>query len=662
MEFEDKMFWRGAMAACVVAAFPGGLSAQAEDVIFQESFQDIPQGEVPEETKAPGGWERVDAGRYGGSGVDGAFEVVVDEENAFGYGADNSFLRISGGQAVELYGTLSSEAEVVTYSFDYIGRDQGNNSRWINMHLIGAWEGAAHIHSLRTANSLRQIRTDPATVGDDVVYGENQVLLRFDVVMNNSFSPITYPTPDGGSASLAAGMASVWINGVQVIDEHRFSGSGFNVGPIDTLRLQMDGSAVVSADLDNITVFEGAHVLADIHQDDSNATPLFQDRFHQAIEQGTPLPEGRGVWSEVTEGRSIPDLRPVEVVVDTENRFGYGTDYKVLRLQDAQNFALVARPTELEEVVTYSFEIFPADVENNARWILFDMLAGDGSKFGNPQRAHITSLRMELNETNEAYNQWRVRGSGDPVFGGPFQLYQMDTILNNSETESLEYVDHLGNTHSLEPGRASIWVDGVQVHESWNFARASIDGVPQNFGPIQAVTIAGDSAARVTMDIANVTLLRGAHVLPQIGPDRSVAGGYENWQTDHFNEAERADPSISGPDADADGDGIPNLVEYALGLDPRRPSIEGLPVTGLDSFSVGGETDEYLTLSFTAPDSVDDVGYEVQVSGELTSWTGDAVLEESISNGDGTTTYVYRDSVPLGAGERRFMRLSVNRN
>ena len=46
---------------------------------------------------------------------------------------------------------------------------------------------------------------------------------------------------------------------------------------------------------------------------------------------------------------------------------------------------------------------------------------------------------------------------------------------------------------------------------------------------------------------------------------------FEEWQREHFTEEELNDPSISGPDADPDGDGIPNLMEYAMGLDPKSP-------------------------------------------------------------------------------------------
>jgi hypothetical protein len=47
------------------------------------------------------------------------------------------------------------------------------------------------------------------------------------------------------------------------------------------------------------------------------------------------------------------------------------------------------------------------------------------------------------------------------------------------------------------------------------------------------------------------------------------------WQGLHFSTAELADPSISGPDADADGDGIENWREWLRGSDPLDRDSRG---------------------------------------------------------------------------------------
>jgi hypothetical protein len=45
---------------------------------------------------------------------------------------------------------------------------------------------------------------------------------------------------------------------------------------------------------------------------------------------------------------------------------------------------------------------------------------------------------------------------------------------------------------------------------------------------------------------------------------------YDKWVKEHFPN-DWDNPLISGPEADPDGDGLPNLMEYAMGTDPNVP-------------------------------------------------------------------------------------------
>lgn len=131
---------------------------------------------------------------------------------------------------------------------------------------------------------------------------------------------------------------------------------------------------------------------------------------------------------------------------------------------------------------------------------------------------------------------------------------------------------------------------------------------------------------------------------------------YEGWTNYHFTEAERADPLISGPLVDREGDGIVNLLEFALGLDPNLGDAAGLP-TG--SFVKVG-ADDYLSLSFRRLKKPIDLIYRVQVSSDLQNWTEvTTVVGIPIDNGDGTETVTIRDTQTLGSSTSRFMRLEV---
>ena len=68
---------------------------------------------------------------------------------------------------------------------------------------------------------------------------------------------------------------------------------------------------------------------------------------------------------------------------------------------------------------------------------------------------------------------------------------------------------------------------------------------------------------------------------------------FNAWRFAHFTAAELADPNISGPNADPDGDSASNLQEFLAGTDPRdagsvlRVKIDAVTNTARVSFSVG---------------------------------------------------------------------------
>lgn len=125
----------------------------------------------------------------------------------------------------------------------------------------------------------------------------------------------------------------------------------------------------------------------------------------------------------------------------------------------------------------------------------------------------------------------------------------------------------------------------------------------------------------------------------------------DSWALEHFTEEELLDPAISGPNADPDGDGFANLLEYALGLDPRAAATSGLPEIG----TANGE----LIYTYTRPVGRSELTYTVQFSTNLTSWTSEGVTHELVTTADGVE--IWRGRVPLTAGPNLFLRLRVTR-
>lgn len=130
--------------------------------------------------------------------------------------------------------------------------------------------------------------------------------------------------------------------------------------------------------------------------------------------------------------------------------------------------------------------------------------------------------------------------------------------------------------------------------------------------------------------------------------------GFSAWQQGKFTSDELADPAISGPAADPDQDGITNLLEYALALEPKTASRLGLPVMGEES--INGET--HATFTFTKPRVIDDISYTVQVSTDLEIWNSGP--GHAIRTDDGSTDQAtFRLTRAVSEGPGQFVRLLV---
>lgn len=142
---------------------------------------------------------------------------------------------------------------------------------------------------------------------------------------------------------------------------------------------------------------------------------------------------------------------------------------------------------------------------------------------------------------------------------------------------------------------------------------------------------------------------------------RPGAGGFAAWVAANFDPADAENPAIGGADADPDGDGIANLLEYVLGLNPGLAGRSGLPQTGIQAVEVDGSTNDYLTLTVIRRGDVADYVISVDSSADLGLWeAGSGVLVSSDDNGDGSLTEVYRSAQPVNAGAAGFLRASVN--
>jgi hypothetical protein len=148
----------------------------------------------------------------------------------------------------------------------------------------------------------------------------------------------------------------------------------------------------------------------------------------------------------------------------------------------------------------------------------------------------------------------------------------------------------------------------------------------------------------------------------------------EAWRQNYFGSAANA-----GEAADLEtpaNDRMPNLLKYALGLDPRQPAVP--PMMAI----VGDPGDERLSLTFSRLIAATDVAIEVQAANSLDGpWTtisassgggsffgtaqvtqtGVGLVFPGPSYPTGTDMFQVRDTVPIGSTPRRFLRLRVTR-
>ncbi len=151
-------------------------------------------------------------------------------------------------------------------------------------------------------------------------------------------------------------------------------------------------------------------------------------------------------------------------------------------------------------------------------------------------------------------------------------------------------------------------------------------------------------------------------------PDYLQAGvrprAFERWLQEKFSR-DYDQPALSGPRQDPDGDGVPNLLEFALGADPLRPSH--LPVSGSARTDTGA-----LGLEFSPNGAADDLVLEVHASEDLLAWAAVArstdggafsPLLSGWSVGAGSAAGSVRvEKISSSPEPRRFLRLSVGRS
>jgi hypothetical protein len=156
-----------------------------------------------------------------------------------------------------------------------------------------------------------------------------------------------------------------------------------------------------------------------------------------------------------------------------------------------------------------------------------------------------------------------------------------------------------------------------------------------------SVTDSGVWIDDISVSAAGVgTAVLGGGSSPSLPPSSAAVplSAFARWQLDY--------PSLAGHgfDADSDGDGTPDGVEFAFSLDPTRPQ-SAADLLQLDAAQGG------LSISRPLPEVRDGILYGAEWSENLSTWSSQGVTVT-------TTGGQAVASAPLGAG-KRFLRWKI---
>jgi len=196
---------------------------------------------------------------------------------------------------------------------------------------------------------------------------------------------------------------------------------------------------------------------------------------------------------------------------------------------------------------------------------------------------------------------------------------------------------------SLSDGSAPAWTDNsVQNSSGISNALYTIHFRAASAG--QTLVVKWTSQTLFNPASGNVTLQAATLALAPL----------EAWRASYFSSSELADPNISGDAADPDGDGIPNLLEYALNEDPRVANLS----IGPHALVMGN----LLTTTYTRRKAPMDVTYDLQVSSDVAGgWTAAGIAEQVLADDGGLQTVRATDPALVSANEKRFLKLKVGK-
>lgn len=160
------------------------------------------------------------------------------------------------------------------------------------------------------------------------------------------------------------------------------------------------------------------------------------------------------------------------------------------------------------------------------------------------------------------------------------------------------------------PANLQLWLNGVAVTTNTMAGTGTLD---VKFSPPRYATNAelyitgsyykGNSSNPENVQVVEFNLF-----------ERALPGTFADWQLQNFTDAQLTNAAVGSATADPDGDGVPNLLEFATGGNP-------LVADATNAVVRGGLSAGQFTFQFQERNALGDVGRQFQASGDLLGWS-----------------------------------------